>query len=626
MSGTEGKEKPHDSPNLAIASPSSLQWRPNQTRPDPDPAHRPPSEEEATGDGASKTSTRNPPSNPSPPTKPPSPKPSPASETASSTAPPTTTNSSLSLKPVKTTSNGASHEAHNHAGASIALAYAVAGSSALLSVLCYAEFSIDIPVAGGSFSFLRIELGDLVAFLAATNILLEAVVGAAGLEMQLKMAEDVNIAKEVKKSKGEKSKGEGKMASQKSKGKSQISREKVRPLKKQKVGLSVGESSESIPEESSGASPSQRKRLSVTKPRKHGSGALLCSTLKSFNDAQKVVVREMGFGHLFSWNVDALPYILLGNGLLDIPVNDVIVEQYLGLSRGRQQFDTSRVNSMQVKSWRASYPKNKVVNNADVARRLTDNVNTANGSVLSKVLNWFDWDKSDSVKDYNRCRLCRLRLCQMKAKCTNISTFKGPHILLLALYCDKVNLFEDESERKFPIISGYTSKLFKLKQNQHSSCGFDRGYVREALVLATPKPEQTPIIEEEVEGAVEEQEVVRNDDNTFDGVDFGDEVEGGPFYKFIRRQVDLAHIIAEHIRLFYQHIRTTPKEVQDSQTYQKINDVIEKIINFKILCSSQQHQSSQSQDNQDRFFSDPFVIQCIEEIEATFLMSRQEDN
>ncbi|KAL8139510.1 hypothetical protein V2J09_005531 [Rumex salicifolius] len=79
-----------------------------------------------------------------------------------------------------------------------------------------------------------------------------------------------------------------------------------------------------------------------------------------------------------------------------------------------------------------------------------------------------------------------------------------------------------------------------------------------------------------VEGAAEEQEAVRNDDNTFTGVDFGDEVEGRPFY------------------------RTTPKEFQDSQTYQKINDEIEKIINLKILCSSLQHQSLQSQDNQDR--------------------------
>lgn len=67
------------------------------------------------------------------------------------------------------------------AGPAIVLAYAVSGFSALLSVFCYTEFAVDIPIAGGSFSFLRVELGDFVAFIAAANILLEAVVGAAGL-------------------------------------------------------------------------------------------------------------------------------------------------------------------------------------------------------------------------------------------------------------------------------------------------------------------------------------------------------------------------------------------------------------------------------------------------------------
>ncbi|XP_012086296.1 cationic amino acid transporter 8, vacuolar isoform X2 [Jatropha curcas] len=66
-------------------------------------------------------------------------------------------------------------------GPSIVLAYAISGLSALLSVFCYTEFSVEIPVAGGSFSFLRIELGDFIAFIAAGNILLEGVVGAAGL-------------------------------------------------------------------------------------------------------------------------------------------------------------------------------------------------------------------------------------------------------------------------------------------------------------------------------------------------------------------------------------------------------------------------------------------------------------
>lgn len=72
-------------------------------------------------------------------------------------------------------------EAHDHAGPAIVLSYAISGLSALLSSFCYTEFAVEIPVAGGSFSYLRVELGDFIAFIAAGNILLEAVVGAAGL-------------------------------------------------------------------------------------------------------------------------------------------------------------------------------------------------------------------------------------------------------------------------------------------------------------------------------------------------------------------------------------------------------------------------------------------------------------
>ncbi|TYI47565.1 hypothetical protein E1A91_D13G183000v1 [Gossypium mustelinum] len=72
-------------------------------------------------------------------------------------------------------------EAHSNAGPAIVLSYAISGLSALLSVFCYTEFAAEIPVAGGSFSYLRVELGDFVAFIAAGNILLEALVGAAGL-------------------------------------------------------------------------------------------------------------------------------------------------------------------------------------------------------------------------------------------------------------------------------------------------------------------------------------------------------------------------------------------------------------------------------------------------------------
>ncbi|OVA06726.1 Amino acid/polyamine transporter I [Macleaya cordata] len=58
-------------------------------------------------------------------------------------------------------------EAHNHAGPAIVLSYAISGLSALLSVFCCTEFAVEIPVAGGSFSYLRVELGDFVAFIAA---------------------------------------------------------------------------------------------------------------------------------------------------------------------------------------------------------------------------------------------------------------------------------------------------------------------------------------------------------------------------------------------------------------------------------------------------------------------------
>uniref|UniRef100_A0A1D1Y5E5 Cationic amino acid transporter 5 n=1 Tax=Anthurium amnicola TaxID=1678845 RepID=A0A1D1Y5E5_9ARAE len=72
-------------------------------------------------------------------------------------------------------------EARENSGPAVVLSYAAAGFTALLSVFCYTEFAVEIPVAGGSFAYLRVELGDLVSYLAAANILLEAVVGAAGI-------------------------------------------------------------------------------------------------------------------------------------------------------------------------------------------------------------------------------------------------------------------------------------------------------------------------------------------------------------------------------------------------------------------------------------------------------------
>ncbi|KAI3912127.1 hypothetical protein MKW92_003453 [Papaver armeniacum] len=63
----------------------------------------------------------------------------------------------------------------------VVLSYVVSGISAMLSVFCYTEFAVEIPVAGGSFAYLRVELGDFMAFIAAGNILLEYVIGGAAV-------------------------------------------------------------------------------------------------------------------------------------------------------------------------------------------------------------------------------------------------------------------------------------------------------------------------------------------------------------------------------------------------------------------------------------------------------------
>ncbi|KAL1205354.1 Cationic amino acid transporter 1 [Cardamine amara subsp. amara] len=72
-------------------------------------------------------------------------------------------------------------EARERAGPAVVLSYVVSGVSAMLSVFCYTEFAVEIPVAGGSFAYLRVELGDFMAFIAAGNIILEYVVGGAAV-------------------------------------------------------------------------------------------------------------------------------------------------------------------------------------------------------------------------------------------------------------------------------------------------------------------------------------------------------------------------------------------------------------------------------------------------------------
>ncbi|KAJ4981262.1 hypothetical protein NE237_032099 [Protea cynaroides] len=72
-------------------------------------------------------------------------------------------------------------EAKDDAGPAVVISYAISGVSAMLSVFCYTEFAVEIPAAGGSFAYLRVEMGDFMAFIAAGNIIFEYLVSGAAV-------------------------------------------------------------------------------------------------------------------------------------------------------------------------------------------------------------------------------------------------------------------------------------------------------------------------------------------------------------------------------------------------------------------------------------------------------------
>ncbi|MBA0709705.1 hypothetical protein Golax_024728 [Gossypium laxum] len=71
--------------------------------------------------------------------------------------------------------------ARNSSGPAVFISYIIAGISALLSSLCYTEFSVQIPVAGGAFSYLRVTFGEFVGYFAGANILMEYVLSNAAV-------------------------------------------------------------------------------------------------------------------------------------------------------------------------------------------------------------------------------------------------------------------------------------------------------------------------------------------------------------------------------------------------------------------------------------------------------------
>ncbi|KAK2968166.1 hypothetical protein RJ640_018259 [Escallonia rubra] len=68
-----------------------------------------------------------------------------------------------------------------YAGPAVVLSYAIAGFCALLSAFCYTEFAVDLPVAGGAFSYIRVTFGEFAAFLTGANLIVDYVLSNAAV-------------------------------------------------------------------------------------------------------------------------------------------------------------------------------------------------------------------------------------------------------------------------------------------------------------------------------------------------------------------------------------------------------------------------------------------------------------
>src|SRR5471030_1635233 len=65
------------------------------------------------------------------------------------------------------------------AGASVTLAFMVAGLGCAFAGLCYAEFASMIPMAGSAYTYSYATMGELVAWIIGWDLTLEYAVGAA---------------------------------------------------------------------------------------------------------------------------------------------------------------------------------------------------------------------------------------------------------------------------------------------------------------------------------------------------------------------------------------------------------------------------------------------------------------
>lgn len=69
--------------------------------------------------------------------------------------------------------------AHNVAGPSLMVSYALSGMACIFAALCYAEFASMAPVAGSAYTYAYTTLGELFAWIIGWDLVLEYVVSSA---------------------------------------------------------------------------------------------------------------------------------------------------------------------------------------------------------------------------------------------------------------------------------------------------------------------------------------------------------------------------------------------------------------------------------------------------------------